>query len=91
MRHMGPLPDRLLKRLGGLDPLSDPEIDELAIALKELAVNGIGVPRHLLRHEYISTSNELRHYGSTLGSVPYVTGACDEQELRDTLVAIENA
>jgi sirohydrochlorin ferrochelatase len=64
---------RLSERLGSSDALSEAEVDELAIALQELADEGTPVPEHLVRHEYVIEGSDIRHYrsaGRALDVVP---------------------
>ncbi len=55
---------------GNNEPLSDAEIDQLASALYKLAMEGVAVPKHLLRHSYTGDLSTSRHYGHTLDAIP---------------------
>jgi hypothetical protein len=52
------------------EPLSESEVDELAIALRKLAEEGIAHPKHLLRHAYTGEILTTRMNGLTLDAMP---------------------
>ena len=62
--------DDVSKRPGHTEPFSEAEIEELAIALRSLSQEGIGVPKHLLRHAIAGEIRTMRHYGYTHDAIP---------------------
>jgi len=55
---------------GHTEPLSEAEIGELSDALYALAVNGIAVPKDLLRNAHTGDIGTSRHYGHALDAIP---------------------
>ncbi len=70
MVAMGSLPDESTKAFDRTEPLSESEVDELAIALRKLAEEGIALPKHLKRHDFKGEIRTTRMNGYTLDAVP---------------------
>lgn len=70
MGNMESSRQEISKQLDHTEPLSEAEIDELATALHRLSMEGVAVPKHLLRHAIAGEIRTMRHYGYTHDAIP---------------------